>query len=278
MLDRPYDLLPKAHPKVIVLYRTVLTLASALAVFKLVPDWLGLSVEYDLGFVLVTAFIAFVALGIYAGIEQLKAQFYHPRYLWTIRSSLSWVLLEISVSAIISATLFRVYSTFEEGLAVDPFAFGILFFVTVIASLPIVVIFRNYHLRVRKLFYISRINVNEQVKISSEDGEDTLTFFLKDILFLETFKKSLIIHCYHNGAYKKYQILNNLYRLENEFFRLPIVRIHKEYLVNLLSVKALQTHPVETFTVQIDPIKKHLPVGRPYIQQLKKQFSVMQRV
>ncbi len=277
MLDRPYDLVPKAHPVVTNVYKAGLTIASLIAIYELIPTILELPVRYGWGFAAVTFFISFVNLGIYAGLEQLKTQFYQPRYLWTVRSSFTWVLIEMGGAAIMSATLFRIYSIFEEGMNVDPFAFGILHFVLSLGILPFIVLYRNYHLRRRKLFYISRINVNEEVKITSEDGEDTLTFFLKDILYLEAQSKSILIHCYHRNAYKKYQLQNNLYRLENEFFRLPIVRVHKDYLVNLLSIKALQTHPVETFTVQVQPVNKHLPVGRTFIGLLKKQFAKMQK-
>ncbi|MEQ9298209.1 MAG: LytTR family DNA-binding domain-containing protein [Cyclobacteriaceae bacterium] len=277
MLDRPYDLLPKAHPRITLLYRIALTIVSILAIYHLIPRLLALPIRYGLGYLLVTLFISFVNLGIYAGIEQLKSQFYQPRYLWTVRSSFTWVMIEIGIAAILSATLFRIYSIFEEGMVVDPFAFGLLFFLISLLALPPIVLYRNFHLRRRKLFYISRINVNEEVKVSSEDGQDTLTFFLKDILYLEAQRKSIIIHCYHRNTYKKYQLQNNLYRLENEFFRLPIVRVHNDYLVNLLSIKALQTHPVETFTVQVQPVNKHLPVGRAFIGLLKRQFSKMQK-
>jgi hypothetical protein len=276
MIDRPYDLVPKAHPVVTTVYKAGLTLASLVAIYELIPKILALPVRQGWGFLLVTLFIAFVNLGIYAGLEQLKSQFYQPRYLWTVRSSFTWVLIEMGVAAIMSATLFRIYSIFEEGMNMDPFAFGILHFLLSLLILPVIVLFRNFHLRRRKLFYISRINVNEEVKISSEDGADALTFFLKDILFVEAQKKSIVIHCYHRNAYKKYQLQNNLYRLENELFRLPIVRVHKDYLVNLLSIKSLKTHPVETFTVQVQPVNKHLPVGRAFIGLLKKQFSKMQ--
>ncbi|GEM_PF-5208040 len=277
MLERPYDLVPKAHPRITNVYKAGLTLASMLAIYELIPMFLDLPVRYGWGFLAVTVFISLVNLGIYAGLEQLKSQFYQPRYLWTVRSSFTWVLIEMLGAAVMSATLFRIYSIFEEGMSVDPFAFGILHFVLSLGVLPFIVLYRNFHLRRRKLFYISRININEEVKISSEDGEDTLTFFLKDILFLESDKKSILIHCYHRGAYKKYQLQNNLYRLESEFFRLPIVRVHENYLVNLLSIKALQTHPVETFTIQVQPINKHLPVGRSFITLLKRQFSKMQK-
>lgn len=277
MLDRPYDLVPKAHPIVTTVYKAGLTVVSLIAIYVLIPNLLNLTIERDLGFLLVTLFIALVNLGIYAGLEQLKSQFYQPRYLWTIRSSFTWVFIEMIVAAIMSATLFRIYSSFEEGMNLDPFAFGILHFLISLLILPVIVIYRNFHLRRRKLFYISRINANEEVKISSEDGQDTLTFFLKDILFLESARKSVLIHCYHRNAYKKYQLQNNLYRLENEFFRLPIVRVHKDYLVNLLSIKALQGHAVETFTIQIQPVNKHLPVGRPFIGLLKRQFAKMRK-
>lgn len=277
MLDRPYDLVPKAHPVVTTVYMTGLTIASMVAIYALIPDLLDLPVRPGIGFPLVVLFISLVNLGIYAGFEQLKPTFYQTRYLWTVRSSFTWVFAEMLVAAILSATLFRIYSTFEEGMHLDPFAFGILHFLISLLILPPIILYRNFHLRRRKLFYISRVNTNEEVKISSEDGQDTLTFFLKDLLFIEAAGKSILIHCYHRNAYKKYQLQNNLYRLENDFFRLPIVRIHKDYLVNLLSIKALQPHPVDTFTVQIQPINKHLPVGRPFIGLLKRQFAHLRK-
>ena len=128
MLSRPYDLVPRAHPIVAGVYKTCLTLVTFVSVFLIIPRLLQLAIPYELGFFLASLFMASVSLGIVHGIELLKPQLYPPKFLWDIANTMIWVLIELVAVSAVTASLFRIYSAFQENMFVDMFAFAMVHF------------------------------------------------------------------------------------------------------------------------------------------------------
>ncbi len=274
LLDRPFDLTPRQHPNLVVVYKSLLIAVTFVVYVYVIPKFQTPFTEYDPRFLFVALFLSLLALGIIHGTAVLKQNLYPPRYLFTIKNTLFWEFISFFVTVVFCAILMAGYRATAFSIQADFLSYAYTHIIGLFIVVPVMVIYRAIYLRRRKFYFISRIKPKEMVNMTALNEEDELRFQLDELLYFEQGKdRVVLIHCKHPHGYKKYVLNHTLHHLEALFFRLPIVWMHDQYLINLMAIDSIKSHGDNMHTLRVKAIGKHLPISRGRVKLLKKQLS-----
>lgn len=111
---------------------------------------------------------------------------------------------------------------------------------------------------------ISNIFKNEIKTLVLKNSSEMKLIPVKDVLFVESRNKQMVVHFGNNETFVFYSTLD---KLLTELKQYNFVRIHKTYIINLNYVKGLKKQ-----TLLLDH-NNEIPIGRKYIRDIKELFS-----
>lgn len=111
---------------------------------------------------------------------------------------------------------------------------------------------------------INNIFKNENKTLVLKNASELKLISVKDVLFVESRNKQMIVHFGNNETFSFYSTLEKvLVELKEHNF----VRIHKTYIINLNYVKGLKKQ-----SLLLDE-NVEIPIGRKYVRDIKELFS-----
>lgn len=123
--------------------------------------------------------------------------------------------------------------------------------------------------KIKKMIYITQDELNENVTFlcSGYNGE-VIEVEIDDIAYLQADGSYTMIHTYSSlyGNHNYILSAKKLGVLEKEMRELPIIRVHKSYLVNIGNVLDISNYVI------LRDINEKIPVGRMYKESAKLKF------
>ena len=101
------------------------------------------------------------------------------------------------------------------------------------------------------------ININRFIYI--KEGKETHKVYLKDILYIESFREYIQIHLKDRDLKVRYKIS----QIEKNLPQNSFLRIHKSYIISISKITSFSNYFIKVN-------QKQLPIGKTYIEQVKK--------
>lgn len=109
---------------------------------------------------------------------------------------------------------------------------------------------------------------NVLVELKSSDRDKGQVVRMESIAYIKAAGNYTEVYLYPEGKEAEQFVLlvKKIGELESEMAHLPIVRVHKSYMVNLANIKDLKKEVV------LQNRKEKIPIGRMYKEEIKKQY------
>jgi len=101
---------------------------------------------------------------------------------------------------------------------------------------------------------IEELTKSNEKRFTFQTGSETFTVALPDILYFESDKRKITLHC-HSG--REYSFYKKLDEVEEELKKHDFVRCHQSFLVNAKKISSLRGNELELVSGDTIPISKH---------------------